>query len=77
VQLGVHVPNARAHIFKASNIRAIMGLHNVRAGITVNACKVCRHIVTMRLQCSVSIMDHSSDIATVPSDSTTQCHTAD
>jgi hypothetical protein len=32
VQLGMDVPNARAHIFKAPNIRAIMCLQDVQIG---------------------------------------------
>jgi hypothetical protein len=47
VQLGPHVPNARAHVSKVLDIRAIMGLQDVQAGSTVNACKKCRHAVTV------------------------------
>jgi hypothetical protein len=39
VQLGMHVSNTRTHVSKASDIRAIMGLQDVRVGNTVNACK--------------------------------------
>jgi hypothetical protein len=44
VKLGTHVPNACAHISKASDIRAIMRLQDVRAGSAVNACMVCRQV---------------------------------
>jgi hypothetical protein len=42
MQLGTYVPNARAQVFKALDIRVIMGLQDVRAGSAVNACKTCR-----------------------------------
>jgi hypothetical protein len=42
VQLGSYVPNARTHVSKAPDVRAIMGLQDVRVGNTVNACKMCR-----------------------------------
>jgi hypothetical protein len=42
MQLGTHVPNAHAHVSKAPDIRAIMGLHDVRVGSTVNTYKACR-----------------------------------
>jgi hypothetical protein len=77
VQLGTHVPNARAHVSKSPNIRAIMGLQDVRAGSAANACKACRHVATMRLQYSASTMDHSLDTITVTSDLTTRRHTTD
>jgi hypothetical protein len=75
VQLGTYVPNARTHVFKALDIRVIMSLQDVWAGITVNACKACRQTATVQLQCSVSTMDHSPCTATVPSDSTARCYT--
>jgi hypothetical protein len=56
VQLGTHVPNARVHVFKALDIRAMMGLQDVRANSVVNACKACRHAGTIRLHCSASTM---------------------
>jgi hypothetical protein len=77
MQLGTYVHNARTHIFKVPNIRAIMGLQDVRVGSTVNAYEACKHVATMRLHCSASTMDHSPGTATVPSDSTSRCHTAD
>jgi hypothetical protein len=59
MQLGLHVPNARVHVSKAPNDRAIIGLQDVRAGSTFNACKTCRHAAavqysTMRLDRAVS-----------------------
>jgi hypothetical protein len=72
VQLGTHVPNTHMHVFKALDIRAIMGLQDVQVDNIVNACKACRQTATMRLQCSASTMDHSPNTATVPSDSTTR-----
>jgi hypothetical protein len=49
------------------------GLHDVRVGSVVNACK---HVATIWLQYSASIMDHLPGTATVPSDSTARRHTA-
>jgi hypothetical protein len=40
VQLDLHVHNARTHVFKAPDVRAIMCLHDVRAGSAFNACKM-------------------------------------
>jgi hypothetical protein len=77
MQLGTHVPNVRAHVSKVLDIRVIMGLQDVWAVSAVNAYKACRQIVIVRLQCSTNTMDHSSGIATVPSDSTSRRHTAD
>jgi hypothetical protein len=79
VQVGTHVPNARAHVFKMPNIRAIMGQQNVRAGSAVNDCKTCRQAGTMRLQCIASTitMGHSTGTVAVPSDSTAWCHPVD
>jgi hypothetical protein len=42
MQLAMHVPNALVHVFKASDIRAIMDLQDVRAGSAVNGYKACR-----------------------------------
>jgi hypothetical protein len=56
MQLGMHVPNARTHIFKAPHVRAIMRLQDVRAGSVVNTCKVCVHASTVRLQYVYSAM---------------------
>jgi hypothetical protein len=39
MQLGSHVPNARTHVSKAHDIRAIMTRQDVRAGCAINACK--------------------------------------
>jgi hypothetical protein len=36
-----------------------------------------RRVATIRLQHNASAMDHSSSTATVPSDATARCHTAD
>jgi hypothetical protein len=46
VQLGTHVPNVHAQVFKADS-KAIMGLQDVRADSTVNIYKVCRQTATM------------------------------
>jgi hypothetical protein len=51
-----------AHIYKASGVRAIMGLQDVRAGTTVNACMTCEQApqsmsarrADRRLQCCYS-----------------------
>jgi hypothetical protein len=37
----LHIPNAQASVFKASDIRAIMGLQGVLTGSAVNPCKIC------------------------------------
>jgi hypothetical protein len=47
VQLGTHIPNARVHISNAHDVRAIMGLQDVRAGNALNACKACKLVATM------------------------------
>jgi hypothetical protein len=47
VQLGMHILSARAHVSKALDVRAIMGLQDVRAGSAVNACKVCGQAATV------------------------------
>jgi hypothetical protein len=77
MQLGTHVPNARTHVFKAPDIRAIMGLQDTWAGSADKACKACRHVATVRLQCSANTTDHLPGTATVPSDSTAWLHTTD
>jgi hypothetical protein len=50
VQLGTHVPNARAHIFKMSVIRTIMGLQDMWVVTAVNAYKACRQAATVQRQ---------------------------
>jgi hypothetical protein len=47
VQLGTHVPNACAHIFKAPHIRAIMRLQDVQADSVVNTCNTCGQATTV------------------------------
>jgi hypothetical protein len=49
VQLGSHVLNARTHVFKALDVRVIMGLQYVQTDNTFNACKTCGHAATVRL----------------------------
>jgi hypothetical protein len=46
----MHVPNARAHVFKASYVRAIMRMQDVWVGSVVNTCKSCGHASTVQLQ---------------------------
>jgi hypothetical protein len=41
VQLGINVPNACSHVSKVPDIRAIMGLQDIRAYNIFNACKTC------------------------------------
>jgi hypothetical protein len=77
VQLGTHVPNARAHVSKMPGVRVIMGLQDVRTDSVVNACKACGHTATVRLHCNVGTMDHSPGTATVLSDSTARRHNVD
>jgi hypothetical protein len=50
VRQGSPIPNARAHIFMVLDVRAIMGLQDVRAGIAASACKTCRHAATVQRQ---------------------------
>jgi hypothetical protein len=40
-QSGSHVPNARAYVPKAADVRVIMGLQDVGAGGAFNVCKTC------------------------------------
>jgi RNase P subunit RPR2 len=49
VQLGMHVPNACAHISMVPHIRAIMRLQYVLADCVVNTCKACGHASKVRL----------------------------
>jgi hypothetical protein len=77
MRLDSRVSMACLQVSKACDIRAIMGLQDVRAGSAVNACKACRQVATMRIQCSASTMDHTPGTAIVPSDLTSRCHTAD
>jgi hypothetical protein len=77
VQLGTHVPNVRVHVFKASDVRVIIGLQDMWANSVVKAYKACGQAATVRLQCSASTIDHSPDIAAVLSDSTACHHVAD
>jgi hypothetical protein len=58
VQLDTHIPNARAHVSKAPDIRTIMSLQDVRAGSTVNVCKACRHAATVQYQHYESLTWH-------------------
>jgi hypothetical protein len=58
VQLGSRVSNARAHVSKSPDVRAIMCLQDVRAGSTFNADKMCGQVATMQLQCSADPIDH-------------------
>jgi hypothetical protein len=41
VQLGSHVPNARTHVSKAHDARAIMGLQDVWEGSVFSTYKMC------------------------------------
>jgi hypothetical protein len=69
VRLPMHqgslVPNARTHVSKTPDVRAIMGLQNICAGSAVNACKTCGHAATVQLQCSASTVNHSPGIVIV------------
>jgi hypothetical protein len=68
VNLGPHVPNARAHVSKTPNVRVIISLQDVRAGSAVNACKTCGQVAIVWLQCSAGPVNHSPSTAIVPSD---------
>jgi hypothetical protein len=50
VQLGTHVSNARAHIFKVAHDRVIMHQQDVQAVSVVNTCKAYGHAFTVQLQ---------------------------
>jgi hypothetical protein len=41
IQIGMHVPNTHTYISKASDVKVIMGLQDVRVCSTVNVCKTC------------------------------------
>jgi hypothetical protein len=49
VRLDPHVPNARAHVSKAPDVKAIMGLQDVRVDNAINVCNTCGHVATVRL----------------------------
>jgi hypothetical protein len=78
-QLGSHGFKACSHVFKVCP--RVSKAPDTRAII---ACKTCRQVepswparrADMRLQCSTDPVDHSKDIATVQSDPTGRCHTA-
>jgi hypothetical protein len=70
VQIGSHVLNACTHVFKALDVRVIMGLQYVRTDNAFNACKTCGHAATVQLQCSTSLAGHTQGITTMPSDAT-------
>jgi hypothetical protein len=74
---GLPVPNARAHISKVPDVRAIIGQQDVWAGSTVHACKMCGQMATVWLQCSASTVGHSPGTVTVPGNQTSRCHAAD
>jgi hypothetical protein len=73
---GPPVSKAHTHVSKASDVRAIISLQDVRTGSTVNACKMCGYVATIRLQSSIGPIDHSPGSATVSarSDSTAPCY---
>jgi hypothetical protein len=48
MQLGSHVLNTHAYVYKASNIRAIMGLQDVWEGSAITACKTCGQAATVQ-----------------------------
>jgi hypothetical protein len=48
VQLGSCVSKARVHVSKVPDVRAIMGLQDVRADYVFNACKTYVHVATVQ-----------------------------
>jgi hypothetical protein len=58
VWLDPHVPNAHTHVSEAPDVRAIMGLQDMRVGNAFNAYKTCRQVATVWLQCSASLGNH-------------------
>jgi hypothetical protein len=55
VQLGRHVPNARAHVSKVPHVRAIVRLKDIQIGSVVNTCKTCGQLSTVQLQYGYSV----------------------
>jgi hypothetical protein len=49
MQLGSCVSKAHTHVSKAPDVRAIMGMQDVRVGCIFNACKTCGLAGTMWL----------------------------
>jgi hypothetical protein len=49
MQLGPHVSKACVHVSKMPNVRAIMGMQDVRKGSAFNACKTCGHADIVQL----------------------------
>jgi hypothetical protein len=47
VQLGTYALNARAHVSKVPNVRAIMDLQDMRVGSVVNAYKAYKQTATV------------------------------
>jgi hypothetical protein len=45
------IPNARVHVSKAPDVRAIMGLQDVWVGTDASACKTCGQVATVQRQC--------------------------
>jgi hypothetical protein len=76
VQLDTHVPNERVLVSKSLDVRAIMGLQDVRVGSAVNACKSCGHVAIVRLQYQVT-RQHDTTLLTecsVAADKTMRDH---
>jgi hypothetical protein len=48
VRQGSSIPNASAHVSKAPDVRAMMDLQDVRAGIAVSAYKTCGQTATVQ-----------------------------
>jgi hypothetical protein len=49
MRLDPRVPNACVHVSNALDVRAIMGLQDVRVGSAVNACNTCEQVATVQL----------------------------
>jgi hypothetical protein len=66
VQLSLCVTEARTHVSKTPDIRAIRGLQDVWAGNVFNAYQMCGHAATVQLQYITGLVDHSQGIGTLP-----------
>jgi hypothetical protein len=76
-QLGSHVSKAHTHVSETLDVRAIMGLQDMRASDAFSAYKTCGQTVTLQLQYHAGPVDHSQGTTAVLGDLTTRCHTVD
>jgi hypothetical protein len=77
MQQGSQILNARSHISKAPNVKAIMGLQDMWVCHAFNACKICEQAATMLLKCNAGPIDHSPSTATMSGNPSARRHAAD